>query len=123
MADYFALTLKLMKRKCCWTACTSPTAWLFQRTKTSSWYAKAHVTESPAFGYLDRTRARPTSLWTGILTGEARQMLSRRIETDTIEQMEPVKFMPHNVGGGILHREAIKQRRIRLNARKRKQSH
>ena len=56
---------------------------------------------------------------TGILTGEARQTLSRRIEADTIEQMEPIKFTPRNVCGGILHREAIKQHRIRQNARKR----
>ena len=56
---------------------------------------------------------------TGILTGEARQTLSRRIEADTIEQMEPIKFTPRNVCGGILHREAIRQRRLRLKDRKR----
>lgn len=59
---------------------------------------------------------------TGILTGEARQSLSRHIETDTIEQMEPIKFTPRHVCGGILHQEAIKQRRIRLRARRRKRS-
>jgi hypothetical protein len=59
---------------------------------------------------------------TGILTGEARQALGRQIEADTIEQMEPIKFTPRNVCGGILHREAIKQRRIRLRARKRKRN-
>ena len=83
----------------------------------------------------DRHEAKPVRVWyvvvaadgagdgrvlTGILTGEARQALSRRIETDSIEQMEPIKFTPRNVCGGILHRKAIKQRRIRLNARKRK---
>ncbi len=61
-------------------------------------------------------------LLTGILTGEARQSLSRRMETDNIEQMEPIKFTPRHVCGGILHREAIKQRRIRLRARRRKRS-
>lgn len=57
-------------------------------------------------------------LLTGILTGEARQALSRRMETDNIEQMEPIKFTPRHVCGGILHQEAIKQRRIRLRAAK-----
>ena len=61
-------------------------------------------------------------LLTGILTGEARQALSRRMETDNIEQMEPIKFTPRHVCGGILHQEAIKQRRIRLRARLRKRS-
>ena len=59
---------------------------------------------------------------TGILTGDARQALSRRMETDNIEQMEPIKFSPLNVCGGILHQEAIKQRRNRLRARRRKKS-
>ncbi len=59
---------------------------------------------------------------TGILTGEARHVLSRRVDWDTIEQMEPIKFTPRNVHGGILHRDAIKRRRIRLNARKRGRS-
>ena len=59
---------------------------------------------------------------TGILTGEARQALSRRMETDNIEQMEPIKFTPRHVCGGILHQEAIKQRRIRLRDRRRKRS-
>jgi len=61
-------------------------------------------------------------LLTGILTGEARQALSRRMETDNIEQMEPIKFTPRHVCGGILHQEAIKQRRIRLRARRRERS-
>ncbi len=61
-------------------------------------------------------------LLTGILTGEARQALSRRLETDNIEQMEPIKFTPRHVCGGILHQEAIKQFRIRLRARRRKRS-
>ena len=59
---------------------------------------------------------------TGILTGEARKALSRRMETGNIEQMEPIKFTPHHVCGGILHQEAIKQRRIRLRARRGKRS-
>ncbi len=59
---------------------------------------------------------------TGILTGEARQALGRQIEADTIEQMEPIKFTPRNVCGGILHRDVIKQRRIRLRARKPKRN-
>ncbi len=59
-------------------------------------------------------------LLTGILTGEARQALSRHIETDNIEQMEPIKFTPRHVCGGILHQEAIKQRRTRLRTRRRK---
>ena len=61
-------------------------------------------------------------LLTGMLTGEARQALSRRIETDNIEQMEPIKFTSRHVCGGILHQEAIKQYRIRLRARRRKRS-
>ena len=61
-------------------------------------------------------------LLTGILTGEARQALSRRIEAETIAQMEPIKFAPRHVCGGILHQEAIKQRRTRLRARKRERS-
>ena len=61
-------------------------------------------------------------LLTGILTGEARQTLSDRMETDSIEQMEPIKFTPRHVCGGILHQEAIKQRRTRLRARRRKRS-
>ena len=61
-------------------------------------------------------------LLTGILTGEARQALSRRMEMENIEQMEPIKFTPRHVCGGILHQEAIKQRRIRLRARRRKGS-
>ncbi len=61
-------------------------------------------------------------LLTGILTGEARQALSRRLETNSIEQMEPIKFTPRHVCGGILHQEAIKQRRTRLRARRRKRS-
>ncbi len=61
-------------------------------------------------------------LLTGILTGEARQALSEHMETDYIEQMEPIKFTPRQVCGGILHQEAIKQRRTRIRARRRKQS-
>lgn len=61
-------------------------------------------------------------LLTGILTGEARQALSRQMETEYIEQMEPIKFTPRQVRGGILHQEAIKKRRARLRARRRKQS-
>jgi hypothetical protein len=61
-------------------------------------------------------------LLTGILTGESRQELSRLMETDEIEQMEPIKFTPRHVCGGILHQEAIKQRRTRLRARGRKRS-
>ena len=61
-------------------------------------------------------------LLTGILTGEARQALSRHMETEDIDQMEPIKFTPRHVCGGILHREAIKQRRIRLRSLRRKQS-
>ncbi len=61
-------------------------------------------------------------LLTGILTGEARQELSRLMETDNIEQMEPIKFTPRHVRGGILHQEAIKQRRTRLRAHRHKQS-
>jgi hypothetical protein len=59
---------------------------------------------------------------TGILSGKARQALSHRMETDNIEQMEPIKFTPRHVCGGILHQEAIKQRRTRLRARMRKRS-
>ncbi len=53
---------------------------------------------------------------TGILTSEARQALGRQIEADTIEQMERIKFIPRNACGAILHKEAIKQCRIRLRA-------
>lgn|GEM_PF-2408596 len=60
---------------------------------------------------------------TGILTGDARQALGRQIETDTIEQMEPIKFTPRHVCGGIRHQEAIKQRRTRLRAPGRTQSY
>ncbi|MCH9034143.1 MAG: hypothetical protein IID42_06515 [Planctomycetes bacterium] len=63
-----------------------------------------------------------TRLLTGILTGEARRRLSRRMETDNIKQMEPIKFTPRHVCGGILHQEAIKQRRIRLRDSKRNRS-
>ena len=59
---------------------------------------------------------------TGILTGEARQALSRRMETEDIEQMEPIKFTPRHVCGGVLHQDAIKQRRARLRDRRRKQT-
>jgi len=59
---------------------------------------------------------------TGILTGEARRALSRHLETENIDQMEPIKFTPRHVCAGILHQEAIKQRRIRLRARKRERS-
>ena len=55
---------------------------------------------------------------TGILSGEAKQVLGSRIHTDTVEQMEPIKFTPREVRGGILHRETIKKRRVRGNARK-----
>ncbi len=55
---------------------------------------------------------------TGILSGEAKRALSRRVHTDTVEQMEPIKFTPRNVRGGILHREMIKKRRARKDARK-----
>ena len=61
-------------------------------------------------------------LLTGILTGEARRALSLRMETEFIDQMEPIKFTPRQVCGGILHQEAIKKRRTRLRARGRKQS-
>ncbi len=61
-------------------------------------------------------------LLTGILTAEARQALSRHMETDFIEQMEPIKFTPRHVCGGILHQEAIKQRRTRLSVRRRKRN-
>lgn len=61
-------------------------------------------------------------LLTGILTGQARQALSHRMETDSIDQMEPIKFTPRHVCGGIRHQEAIKQRRTRLSARRRKRS-
>jgi len=49
---------------------------------------------------------------------------SRALATpsEDIEQMEPIKFTPRHVCGGILHQEAIKQRRIRLRARRRKRS-
>ena len=94
----------------------------------------AHQLKPPP---LDETKTKSMRVWyvvvategegngrllTGILTGEARQALSRHMETDTIEQMEPIKFTPRNVCGGILHQEAIKQRRTRLRARRRKQS-
>ena len=59
---------------------------------------------------------------TGILTGEARRALSRHLETGNIDQMEPIKFTPRHGCAGILHQEAIKQRRTRLRARRRKQS-
>ena len=59
---------------------------------------------------------------TGILTGEARHALSHHMETDYIELMEPIKFTPRQVCDGILHQEAIKQRRTRNRARRRKQS-
>jgi len=61
-------------------------------------------------------------LLTGILTGAARRALGRHMEPDDIDQMEPIKFAPRHVCGGILHQEAIKQRRIRLRDRRRKQS-
>ena len=86
---------------------------------------------------LDETKTKSTRVWyvvvategegngrslTGILTGEARRALSRHMKTDNIEQMEPIKFTPRHVCGGIRHQEAIKQRRTRLRARRRKQS-
>ena len=54
---------------------------------------------------------------TGILSGHAKHVLCTRIHTDTIGQMEPIKFTPRNVRGGIPHRESIKKRRGRTNAR------
>jgi hypothetical protein len=84
---------------------------------------------------LDQSKAKSIRVWyvvvategegngrslTGILTGEARQALSRQIDADNIEQMEPMKFTPRHVCGGILHHEAIKQRRTELRARRRK---
>jgi hypothetical protein len=63
-----------------------------------------------------------TRLLTGILTGEARKALCQRMETDNIDLMEPIKFTPRHVCGGILHQEAIKQRRTRLRARMRNRS-
>ncbi len=94
----------------------------------------AHQLKHPP---LDQSKTRSIRVWyvvvategegngrllTGILAGEARQALSRRLETDRIEQMEPIKFTPRHVCGGILHQEAIKQRRTRLRARMRKRS-
>ena len=55
---------------------------------------------------------------TGILSGEAKHVLGSRIHKDTLDQMEPIKFTPRSVRGGILHRETIKKRRARRNARK-----
>ena len=55
---------------------------------------------------------------TGILSGHAKHVLCTRIHKDTIEQMEPIKFTPRNVRGGIPHRESIKKRHDRTNARK-----
>lgn len=55
---------------------------------------------------------------TGILSGEAKRVLCDRIDTDTLGQMEPVKFTPRNVRGGVLHRETIKNHRARRSARK-----
>jgi len=86
---------------------------------------------------LDETKTKSIRVWyvvvakegednsrvlTGILTGEARQALSRRMETDNIDQMEPIKFTPRHVCAGILHQEVIKNRRTRLRARRRERS-
>ena len=40
---------------------------------------------------------------TGILSGEAQQTLSRRVDTDTVGLMEPIKFTPRHVCGGLRH--------------------
>ncbi len=58
---------------------------------------------------------------TGILSGEAQRMLSCLVDSDTVELMEPIKFRPRHVCGGIRHREAIQRRRNRLRARRRQQ--
>ncbi len=58
---------------------------------------------------------------TGILSGEAQGMLSGLVDSDAVELMEPIKFTPRHVCGGIRHREAIQRRRNRLRARRRKQ--
>jgi len=55
---------------------------------------------------------------TGILSGEAKHILCHRIHSDTMQQLEPIKFTPRNVRRGILHRETIKEWRTRRNARK-----
>ena len=54
---------------------------------------------------------------TGILSGEAKHVLCRRIHSDTVQQLEPIKFTPRNVRSGILHRETIKNWRTRRKAR------
>ena len=51
------------------------------------------------------------------------QALSRHMETEYIEQMEPIKFTPRHVCGGILHQKAIKKRRNWLRARRPGQDH
>ena len=55
---------------------------------------------------------------TGILSGDAKHVLGSRIHKDSVEQMEPIKFTARDVLGGIVHREAIKKRRVRIAARK-----
>ena len=65
---------------------------------------------------LDQTKTKSIRVWyvvvategegngrllTGILTGEARHTLSRHMEAENIEQMEPINFAPHHVCGGI----------------------
>ena len=45
-------------------------------------------------------------LLTGILTGEARQALGHHMDTENIDQLEPIKFTPRHVCAGILHQGA-----------------
>ncbi len=58
---------------------------------------------------------------TGMLSGEAQRMLSSLVDSDTVALMEPIKFRPRHVCGGVRHREAIQRGRNRLRARRRKQ--
>ena len=59
---------------------------------------------------------------TGILSGEAQQVLGRLVESETVELLEPIKFMPRYVCGGLRHQEAIKRRRKRQSAERSKRS-
>ena len=53
---------------------------------------------------------------TGILSGEAKQVLGRLVESETVESLEPIKFTPCHVCAGIRHQEAIKRRRKRMSS-------
>ena len=59
---------------------------------------------------------------TGILSGEAQQRLSRLVDADIVESLEPMKFRPLHVCGGLRHQEAIKRRRKRRSAERSKLS-